>query len=155
MKTYKRVVSILVCVAILCLSFSSCAGSTRAKPPEVAYKAADPYMQMSIEEARDGIYNGDGGPFGCVIVKDGDVVGKGHNRVLSQKDSTCHGEMEAIRAAEKGLGTYDLTGCVLYTTGGTVHDVSCREWVGKHPARILRVHARGQLRHRLSRCSDE
>ena len=117
MKTYKRVVSILVCVAFLCLSFSSCAGSTRAKPPEVAYKAADPYMQMSIEEARDGIYNGDGGPFGCVIVKDGDVVGKGHNRVLSQKDSTCHGEMEAIRAAEKGLGTYDLTGCVLYTTG--------------------------------------
>lgn len=117
MKAFRHVVYRIVFVAIVGLSFTCCAGSTRAKPPEATYRAADPFMQMSIEEARDGIYNGDGGPFGCVVVKDGEVVGKGHNRVLAHKDSTSHGEMEAIRAAEKGMGTYDLTGCVLYTTG--------------------------------------
>ncbi|MDO4538811.1 MAG: nucleoside deaminase, partial [Coriobacteriales bacterium] len=68
-------------------------------------------------EALDGIYNGDGGPFGCVIVKDDKIVGRGHNMVLTNNDSTAHGEITAIRNAEKELGTYDLSGCDLYTTG--------------------------------------
>lgn len=76
----------------------------------------DKYMKMAIEEARAGIHAGDGGPFGSVIVKDGKVVGAGHNEVIKNQDPTCHGEMMAIRAACKALGTYDLTGCVLYTT---------------------------------------
>ena len=75
------------------------------------------YMQMAIDEAREGIRNGHGGPFGCVIVKDGEVVGRGHNSVLLLGDSTCHGEMMAIRDAERNLGTYDLSGCTVYTTG--------------------------------------
>lgn len=74
------------------------------------------YMGEAIKEAYTGIQNREGGPFGSVIVKDGTVVGRGHNRVLLKKDSTCHGEMEAIRDACKNLGTYDLSGCVLYTT---------------------------------------
>ena len=74
-------------------------------------------MQMAIDEARVGIHNGDGGPFGSVVVKDGTVVGRGHNRVLADNDSTRHGEMVAISSAEAALGSYDLTGCVLYTTG--------------------------------------
>lgn len=74
-------------------------------------------MKMAIEEAREGIHNSHGGPFGCVIVKDGKIVGRGHNRVLIDNDSTAHGEVTAIRNAEKNLETYDLSGCAVYTTG--------------------------------------
>ena len=73
-------------------------------------------MQIAIDEAYQGIQAGDGGPFGSVIVKDGEIVGRGHNRVLANNDPTCHGEMEAIRDACRNLGTHDLTGCELYTT---------------------------------------
>ena len=75
------------------------------------------YMRMAINEARKGIRNQHGGPFGAVIVKDGVVVGKGHNQVLKNNDPTCHGEMMAIHKACKTLGTFDLSGCELYTTG--------------------------------------
>ena len=64
------------------------------------------YMRMAINEARKGIRSGHGGPFGAVIVKDGVVVGKGHNQVLKNNDPTCHGEMMAIHKACKKLGTY-------------------------------------------------
>ncbi|MCR5700150.1 MAG: nucleoside deaminase [Candidatus Saccharibacteria bacterium] len=74
-------------------------------------------MEKAISEAREGIYHGDGGPFGAVVVKDGELVAAGHNRVLANNDSTCHGEIDAIRKAEQKLETFDLTGCQLYTTG--------------------------------------
>lgn len=77
----------------------------------------DKFMKLAIEEAKRGIQNGDGGPFGAVIVKDGKVVGKGHNCVVKEHDPTCHGEMQAIRQASKNLDTFDLKGCVIYTTG--------------------------------------
>ena len=73
-------------------------------------------MKIAIEEARTGITAGHGGPFGCVIVKDGEVIGRGHNEVIKQNDPTCHGEVTAIRDACKNLGTYDLSCCELYTT---------------------------------------
>lgn len=76
----------------------------------------NPFMKLAIEEAESGIYAGHGGPFGCVIVKNGVVIGKGHNEVLKRNDSTCHGEMMAIREACRTIGTYDLSGCTLYTT---------------------------------------
>ena len=75
------------------------------------------FMEMAVNEAREGITNRDGGPFGAVIVKDGEVVASGHNRVIASNDSTCHGEIDALRRAESLLGTYDLTGCEIYTTG--------------------------------------
>lgn len=75
------------------------------------------FMEAAIREAQDGIANGDGGPFGAVITKDGEIVASGHNRVLANNDSTCHGEIDAIRKAEQKLKTYDLAGCQLYTTG--------------------------------------
>lgn len=75
------------------------------------------YMKAAIEEAERGIHAGEGGPFGCVIVKDGKIVGKGHNEVVKRKDPTCHGEIMAIHEACKALDTFDLTGCELYTTG--------------------------------------
>ena len=74
------------------------------------------YMQLAIDEAREGIKQGDGGPFGCVITRNGKVVGKGHNMVLATNDCTAHGEIEAIRDACARLGTYDLTDCELFTT---------------------------------------
>ena len=77
----------------------------------------DPFMKAAIEEADEGINAKHGGPFGTVIVKDGKIVGRGHNRVVEKNDPTCHGEMEAIRDACKNLGTFDLSGAVLYTTG--------------------------------------
>ena len=76
----------------------------------------DKFMKIAIDEARTGITAGHGGPFGCVVVKDGKVVGRGHNEVIKQNDPTCHGEVMAIRDACKNLGTYDLSGCELYTT---------------------------------------
>lgn len=75
------------------------------------------FMKMAIDEAKKGIADNHGGPFGAVIVKDGKVVSKGHNRVVLTNDPTCHGEIDAIRKATKKLGTFDLRGCELYTTG--------------------------------------
>ena len=80
-------------------------------------KATDKYMQMAIDEAREGITRQHGGPFGTVIVKNGVVVGRGHNQVLKDNDPTCHGEVSAMRDAGRRLGTHDLSGCDLYTTG--------------------------------------
>ncbi|MCH3909660.1 MAG: nucleoside deaminase [Bacilli bacterium] len=75
------------------------------------------YMEMAISEAKEGIKNHEGGPFGAVIVKDGAVVGKGHNQVIKNGDPTCHGEMMAIHEACKTLNSHDLHGCEIYTTG--------------------------------------
>lgn len=75
------------------------------------------FMRMAVKEAEKGIDHGHGGPFGAVIVKDGVVVGKGHNQVVKNNDPTCHGEMMAIHKACKKLGTFDLKGCEIYTTG--------------------------------------
>jgi guanine deaminase len=74
------------------------------------------YMKIAIDEARAGINAHHGGPFGCVIVRNGEIVGRGHNEVIKNSDPTCHGEMMAIRDACKKLGTHDLTSCELYTT---------------------------------------
>ena len=82
-------------------------------------------MRLAIEEAREGIRNGHGGPFGSVIVKDGVIVGRGHNRVLANNDPTCHGEVAAIRDACNNLDTFDLMGCEIYTTGEPCHMCLC------------------------------
>lgn len=74
------------------------------------------FMQEAIKEARLGINSGHGGPFGAVIVRDGEIVGRGHNKVVLNNDPTCHGEIDAIRNACQKLNTFDLSGCELYTT---------------------------------------
>lgn len=75
------------------------------------------FMKIAIDEARKGILAGDGGPFGSVIVKDGVIIGKGHNHVVSRNDPTCHGEIDAIRDACKNINSFDLSGADIYTTG--------------------------------------
>ena len=57
------------------------------------------YMNEAIKEAYIGIESKHGGPFGAVVVKDGKIIGRGHNKVLFHKDPTCHGEVMAIRDA--------------------------------------------------------
>ena len=74
------------------------------------------YMKEALNEAAKNLVTGDGGPFGAVVVKDGKIIGKGHNEVIKNNDPTCHGEMQAIRDACKNLKTYDLSGCELYTS---------------------------------------
>ena len=88
-------------------------------------KAQNKFMQMAIDEARKGIRAGHGGPFGSVIVKDGEVIGKGHNRVVKNNDPTCHGEVAAIRDAGSRLETFDLSGCEIYTTDEPCHMCLC------------------------------
>lgn len=82
-------------------------------------------MQMAIDEAREGIRLGHGGPFGSVVVKDGQVIARAHNMVLATHDATAHGEILAMRRAGAALGTHDLTGCTLYTTGEPCHMCLC------------------------------
>lgn len=74
------------------------------------------FMQNAIAEADKNLLTNDGGPFGAVIVKDGKVIACGHNEVLKNNDPTCHAEMQTIRAACEALGTFDLSGCELYTS---------------------------------------
>ena len=94
------------------------------------------FMRRAIELARTGSAAGHGGPFGCVIVKDGVIVGEGHNQVLRLADPTAHGEMVAIRAAARHLGTHDLSGCEVYNIS-----VPCPMCMAAmYWARVSRIH---------------
>lgn len=73
-------------------------------------------MREAIKLAENGMRGGEGGPFGCVIVRQGKIVGRGNNRVTSTNDPTAHAEMVAIRDACAGLKTFQLTDCELYTS---------------------------------------
>src|SRR5689334_14234820 len=74
------------------------------------------FMQEAIELSKKGTENNEGGPFGCVIVKDDQVVGRGNNKVTSSNDPTAHAEVVAIRDACKNLGSFQLDGCEVYTS---------------------------------------
>ena len=74
------------------------------------------YLERAIELSRQGMKDGQGGPFGCVIVKDGEIIGEGFNQVTSTNDPTAHAEVVAIRNACERLGTYQLNGCDVYTS---------------------------------------
>lgn len=75
------------------------------------------FMHKAIELSLLGSQEGIGqGPFGAVIVKDGKIVGQGHNNVIMNNDPTAHAEVMAIRDACNNLGTYELQGCEIYTS---------------------------------------
>ena len=73
-------------------------------------------MQEAILLSLKGMANNEGGPFGCVIVKGDEIVGRGNNKVSSTNDPTAHAEVSAIRDACKNLHTFQLTGCEIYTS---------------------------------------
>ncbi len=73
-------------------------------------------MRRAIELAQAGIDTNAGGPFGCVITRDGRIVGEGVNQVTSTNDPTAHAEIVAIRNACRDLKSFQLEGCVVYTS---------------------------------------
>lgn len=73
------------------------------------------FMQKAIDLSIENVANG-GGPFGAVIVKDGEIIAVGANRVVPNNDPTAHAEVSAIRAACKKLGTFKLDGCTIYSS---------------------------------------
>jgi len=74
------------------------------------------FMRMAIKLSEQNVKWAAGGPFGAVIVKDGEVVAASANKVIQQNDPTAHAEVSAIRLACQQLGTYNLEGCVIYTS---------------------------------------
>ena len=74
------------------------------------------YMKIAKDLSEDNLKTNVGGPFGACIVKDGKIIGKGSNHVLSNNDPTAHAEVMAIRDACKNINSYDLRGCELYTS---------------------------------------
>jgi tRNA(Arg) A34 adenosine deaminase TadA len=74
------------------------------------------FMQRAIALATENVTSGRGGPFGAVIVRDGEIVATGANLVTATNDPTAHGEIVAIRNACQMLGTFQLTGCHIYTS---------------------------------------
>lgn len=73
-------------------------------------------MQMAIRLSEQNVEKGLGGPFGAVVVRDGKVIARSANKVTASNDPTAHAEVSAIRIACRKLGTFDLSGCVIYTS---------------------------------------
>lgn len=74
------------------------------------------FMKIAKELAEKNLTTNAGGPFGACVVKDGEIIGRGFNKVISENDPTAHAEIMAIRDACKNIGTYDLSDCELYTS---------------------------------------
>jgi guanine deaminase len=73
------------------------------------------YMRMAIQLSELSVKSG-GGPFGAVVVKDDKVIASSSNSVTTDNDPTAHAEVNAIRKAATELGTYDLSGCTIYSS---------------------------------------
>ncbi len=74
------------------------------------------FMHEAVKAAIKGMNANEGGPFGCVIIKDGKIIGRGNNKVTSTNDPTAHAEITAIREACKNLNSFQLEGCTIYTS---------------------------------------
>ncbi len=74
------------------------------------------FMSEAIRLSEIGMDTDNGGPFGAVVVKDGEIIGKGYNKVLSTNDPTAHAEIVAIRDASEKTGSFDLSGCFIYVS---------------------------------------
>jgi tRNA(Arg) A34 adenosine deaminase TadA len=74
------------------------------------------FMEAAIQLAFQGMRSRQGGPFGAVVVKHGEIIGRGYNQVAATHDPTAHAEVVAIREACKQLGHFQLDDCVLYTS---------------------------------------
>lgn len=101
----RQLIYIMITMALL----SSC------QQKEDTNMTSDELMRKAIGLAEENVDNG-GGPFGAVIARDGKIIATGVNRVTATHDPTAHAEVSVIRAACKELGTFDLSGCEIYTS---------------------------------------
>lgn len=92
-------------------------GAAEAQEPEKESTIMTPQelMQLAIRLSEENVEQG-GGPFGAVIARNGEVIATGTNRVTADCDPTAHAEVSAIRAAARKLGSFDLSGCEIYTS---------------------------------------
>ena len=74
------------------------------------------WLTLACEQAQLAVESGEGGPFGAVIVRRGELIAAAHNRVTSDIDPTAHAEMSAIRQAARKLGDFNLSDCVIYSS---------------------------------------
>ena len=84
--------------------------------PGVESKGHSYFMNEAVNAAIKGMNANEGGPFGCVVVKNGKIVGRGNNMVTSTNDPTAHAEVTAIRNACKNLNSFQLDSCIIYTS---------------------------------------
>ena len=82
----------------------------------ISVSYSEQFLREAIRLSNEKMTAGEGGPFGAVIVKDGEIVGRGWNRVTSANDPTAHAEMEAIRDACANLNAFSLVGCEIYAS---------------------------------------
>lgn len=74
------------------------------------------FLKRAVELAAQNMNTGKGGPFGAVVVRNGEIIAEGFNQVTSANDPTCHAEVDAIRKACQKLGTFELKDCVIYSS---------------------------------------
>jgi guanine deaminase len=74
------------------------------------------FMMEAISLSKKSIENNEGGPFGCIVVKNDEIIGRGNNKVILENDPTSHAEVVAIRDACKTLGTFQLDDCEIYSS---------------------------------------
>lgn len=74
------------------------------------------FMKIAIEEALNGMKCNEGGPFGAVIVRNGEIISRAHNEVVKTNDPTAHAEVTALRKASSILGRFDLSDCEIYSS---------------------------------------
>jgi guanine deaminase len=79
-------------------------------------EADQQFMALAIDLSAKALDDDVGGPFGAVIVREGQVIGRGRNRVLADRDPTAHAEVLAIREACRSIGDHRLAGCAVYTS---------------------------------------
>ena len=74
------------------------------------------FLQEAISLSQEKMQANQGGPFGAIVVKNGEIIGRGWNQVTSSHDPTAHAEIMAIREACEAVGTFHLVGCDIYTS---------------------------------------
>jgi len=113
----------------------------------------DQFLARAIELARHGSESGEGGPFGAVIVRDGEIIAEGWNRVVASHDPTAHAEISAIRTACAGANNFHLHGCTLYASSEPCPMcLSAAYWA--HIDRIVFANSRAEAAA-IGFCDDE